>query len=80
LLQFSYVFLSFSSSTEHIDISLYEKGVAAMGNLSLKSEHHGKLLPKVQVPLFSIPERTLYWYCLTSAHCTAIKGTITVGN
>jgi len=61
------MFFCFSSSTEHIDISLCEKGVIVMGNLSLKLEHRVKVLPEVQVTLFSIPERTLYCYCLTSA-------------
>ena len=34
------------------NISFYAEGVAVMGNRSLKPEHHVKVLPEVQVPLF----------------------------
>ena len=41
-------------------------------NFVLEPEHHVKVLPVVQVPLFFIPERALFLH--------VIKGTITVGN
>ena len=50
-MSFSYSFNMQSKCAEHI--SSCGKGVAVTGNLSLRPEHHVKVLPEVQVPLFS---------------------------